>query len=406
MRIRASIGIPNTTLQRRQTAYGGGTSVAGTYYSRTGEWKYMTDVVTPRFKERSGAGEIIINPMSITTHTLRTVQTGYAHTYSNPVPPPVGTIVVDAFDSLLNWKLGPLPWGLGETLPTTILDASAMDSATTRAATAALANWQEADVQSLAFLGELHKTIDLLKNPVASLTKELSKGLKKGFTMSGTLQGASSQYLAWFYGIRTLMFDIEGAKKAIEVMRCKRETARGKADVSAESVQTNLVLHQGSLLADARYKITQRDTYTVRAGLVGDLAELSYARNFGYRLADIPAAAWELTPWSFVGDWLFNFGDFVQSLTVDTSGAKGQWLTTEHRIDYTRQVTSTTLVNPANGWSVTQPCADLDHATYVTKSRVPANLASSRGIAMRADLSRVPVFAALALVTQQILKRK
>lgn len=374
---------------------------------RVGEYEWMLDVLTPSYKKRSNDGEIIISPMHRTKDTFTCNMTGYEHSLKSSAMPAPGTdgAIADAFSSLLCWKLGPLPTREGSDYsPPNLVPALVRSNSYTLAATAALGDWKSASVQSMVFLAELRKTVDTLRNPIKALTQEIARGRKKGWSFKGSLRGASGEYLTWFYGIRSLMFDIEGAQEAIKAMNsCKRETGRAKVE---ETYTTQVVqdLHNGSALINSTYSTKTVHKFTVRAGLVGDVTgDVGSSRGFGYRLSDIPGTLWELTPWSFVFDWGINLGDWIDSLFADTAtGVKGQWLTTIDEVTVTRKVLSCSV---APTWSISQACADQDSATYLTKSRSPVNLADYRGISIRSGIARVPEIAALALVIQQITKR-
>lgn len=374
---------------------------------RVGERVWMMDVLTPGFKKRSNEGEIIISPMHRTVDTLTSTTTGYQHTLASNLWPvvPLDGAVIDHFTSLLHWKLGPLGYrGDPDFTVPDLVPPGVRTSAYTLAATAALGNWKSASVQSMVFLAELRKTVDTLRNPVKALTQEIARGAKKGYSLKGSLKGASGQYLTWFYGIRSLMFDIEGAQEALKVMSsCMRETGRGKVEEVYRSDVVN-DLHNGSALINSRYRTEMEHKFTVRAGLVGDTEmNVGSSRGFGYRLSDIPGTLWELTPWSFVADWGLNLGEFIDSLFADTTtGVKGQWLTTIEEVTVKRSVTSCTTTA---GWNITGACADKDTAVYLTKTRSPTNLADYRGISLRTGFQRVPELAALALVIQQFTKR-
>jgi len=406
MRTRTTDLVLNVPFSRRHTAFGGGTTTVSTNNALVGTWNKMEDVVTPGFKRRSNRGELIFSPMSKQSQTFSHAYSGYKMSVPTPAGTPVGTVYIDDFDSLLNWKLGPHlmgPTAYDYLAPKYLISEFSKSSAVTLASTDALANWKEASVQGFVFLAELNKTVNTLKSPLQALAKELAFGKKKGYSLSGALRGASGQYLTWFYGIRSMMFDIEGIKEAIEAKYSHRETARGKSEVK-NKVTNTYVLHDGASLDMSHYQEILEEVYTVRAGLMGLTEGISSSRNFGVRLADIPAALWELTPWSFVLDWAFNIGDFIQSLSVDaSSGVQSQWLTINHSLSITRTVSD---VSTGNGWSTVKNCTDIDRAIYVTKSRSLNPLADYSGITFRLDLKRVPVIAAASLVTQQLLKRK
>lgn len=375
--------------------------------TRAGYWRTMSDVVTPNFKAKSAAGDIIISPMTSKKHSFTSQNSGYGHSLSRSFcpTPPNDTIITDYSSSLLGRFLGPLPYGDGYAVPD-LVPSGVRSAAVTLAATAAIADWKSASVQSMVFLAEFTKTVKTLLNPIKALTQEIARGRRKGFTMKGGLRGASGEYLTWFYGIRSLMFDIEGAQDALKAMSaCKRERASGKVQESYTST-SSVDVFSGLTLKPATCKTDIRHDFKVSAGLIGDINfGVDADRGFGFRLSDIPGTLWELTPWSFVLDWGINLGDFIESLFTDTStGVRGQWLITEEVVTVTRTM-STGLGITDPQWTVSTPCSDTDKGVYAMKTRSPTNLADLRGISIRTGLGRVPELAALALIVQQLTKR-
>lgn len=383
-------------------------STSVTMGPRVGSRKRMLDVVTPKFKRLSNKGKIINSPMSQYNETFGSSLSGYRHHYQGDITKLAsGVAIDDNFDSLLNWKLGPLPTG-HEKQPygwpgTQLISDSAISALETQAATQVLAEAQASSVQSLVFIMEFEKTLRTMINPLQATRQLLSKGFARGFTVRDVGKGVSSQYLTWFYGIRSLMFDIEGCIDALDKTIRERTTFRKRLVATETSVRSNLPLHSGSVLVDSRYAITQTDTFTVSTGCLVETEGVGYTKAFGVRLSDIPLAVWEVIPWSFVIDWFVNVGDYIAATMFDIStGSKAQWLTHTYTTLYERQVTSCTV---SDGWAITKACADRDFGVYTTKHRNPANLGSLTGLTLSGNLDKVPVFAALALVVQQLTKR-
>jgi len=309
----------------------------------------------------------------------------------------------------LNWKLAPLLNGptIWNPIPyDRLIGEDEISAAVQKASTDALAKWKEASVQGLVFFAELQKTLDTLRHPLESLRKELLEGRARHGrdVFRKSLRGASGQYLTWFYGIKSIIYDIEGTLEALEAKSLDRYTARGNVTLSREWESVDTTLHQGSLLVDSKYRTRIVENVVIRAGLLGSL-EHSTQSAFGFRLRDIPNALWELTPWSFVLDWFVNVGDVVDAYVSTLDNAvKAQWVTIVTGQYVERRVTSTTLASGTTWW-VSQPSTDKDFALYTTKVRQPSNLANNVRLSFRSNLDRVPTLAALALVVTTLTKR-
>lgn len=389
-------------LKRTQRVYQGSTVTSPTSGPAVGTWKEMWDEVTPGFKKLSRSGHIINSPMVQYSESFGSSLSGYTQVL-NTTPVPTGAVYSDHFDSLLNWKLGFLPNGhhlQQRGWPgSQLITESQISSLRKQLSTSVLAASQASAVQGLVFLKEIQQTLGTLRDPFKALSTMLAEGARKGFTLKGIARGASGQYLTWFYGIRSLMFDIEGILKALEVKTYDRVTFRKRDSLTADSTKSNILLHAGSALVDSRYSIYQKDTLEMSIGCLTGFDGVSYSKGLGFRLQDIPSAVWEVIPYSFVVDWFVNVGDYIQALTVDTStGFKAQWIIEKYTTYYQRQVVSVTT---APTWTPT-PCSDKDFATYVTKARSPIKLADEIGISLSNNLNKVPVLAALSLVIQRL----
>lgn len=380
---------------------------------KIGVYRNMYDHVTPAFREMSAAGLLINNPVSSKKCTFSGVsQTGWGH--QNPNANPAVDEWKGDFSYMLTWWQG----ALGNTEPSPLCDASGLITA---AVTKAMANVNKPVVQGLAFLGELQDTIDLLRHPFAALTKFFRKPLAKqriygkvtsggnrhgyGYTTAwqinrnAAIGAIASQYLAFQFGVKPLMHDIEGIVEALvfrhpEVLR---QTARGKMVDSRSSFTTGYAT-TGFVEAGMRTDIDEE--LTVRAGVLYAFKGESATSALGVRLSDIPSAAWELLPWSFVIDWFVNVGDVVAGLTaMCTNDLLTQWITISRRQVVTRRITSSRTTSP---WVETIHCGDSDRCIYETYSRTPMSPGSGMGFAMNLSLNRTPVLSAISLLVQQL----
>lgn len=84
--------------------------------------------------------------------------------------------------------------------------------------------------------------------------------------------------------------------------------------------------------------------YTVRCGIIHDYVMTGPA-ELGFRWADVPSAAYELIPYSFVVDWIVNLGSFIKAMTpVAGSRDVASFTTVRIKQTVTRTVTAITPV--------------------------------------------------------------
>lgn len=417
-----------TTLQpgTRTISSGPGCTVSSSSFSgaRVGVYRKINDYVTHDFKRLSAKGQIFNNPVTISKYTCsRVAGSGYKHQLSGFNCTSNSGAWADDFSDLLCWKLGPIDI---HSLAFAI-DASELIK---EASTIALSNVQKPDVQGLAFAGELRKTIETMRNPLRAATDYLVKRrkdlkrLEEATSASGIMRNArrkksnrrrahdaadaaSSQYLAIMYGLRPIMMDLEGLADALVRFAHERKTARGQLiDTSTGSIG-NLVLHQGSVLADSRYSVSKSEELIVRAGALYAFNGQGLDAYTGVRIKDIPAAAWELLPWSFVVDWFSNLGNVISAtVALCTNDFLAEWITLKRKLTYTRTVTSTTLMSPSLGWSVTRPCSDSDRVIFEQTYRYPVRLGLEYGLTFDMSISKAPTLIALSLLLQQLPKGK
>jgi hypothetical protein len=266
----------------------------------------------------------------------------------------------------------------------------------TDVSTRARANVKDPSVQGLAFLGEIQKTLALLRNPLASIQVLLKKYNRSG---AGVANAASSQSLAILFGLLPLMHDIEGIVEALQRQVQERETARASASDEFTSLATGQVITGGNLM-----NVTTHESVTVRAGSLYEFSGRSILDSLGLTLSNLPAAIWELTPWSFVVDWFTNVGKVISALQASASNEfLAEWVTIKRIRTVTRAATVSTV---ATNWVETRACTDVDKVVYETYNRIPMNLGKNIGFVLNLHLNRVNPLAAISLITQQLTKRK
>lgn len=327
-RFRNSGGFDPLTYDMEQVDCQGALTVAsGTLLEHAnGTYRSMQDVVIPDFKKRVARGEVIVNPMDQVSITRMTV--GTTAKYASPCDPVDQTLAhTNGYRILHHNYLGQLYHAPAST---------DVGSLKILAGTQALAGIASPEFEGMVFLAELRETMRMLRHPVAGYVAFLEKIKKiargtRGIGSDGRAYKIlkdfiAGQWLHYRYGIMPLVHDAEALVKAIEALghEEKRKTSRGFAtDVD----ERNLMLSGTAGHWDVTKKVNTNQQTAVRAGI---LYSVDKSASFGMRLQDVPAAAWEAIPFSFVSDWFLNLGDWVRAITPK-AGVKvlGSWTTVE-----------------------------------------------------------------------------
>lgn len=354
---------------------------------KIGTVRTMSDVITPRFKERSKKGDVLNNYMSWREESCTTSVSS-----ANMLYPP----------SLISEFTG--SWmclsQLGDFFAPNHIDWSAMppinmDRLKALAGTSALGNVAAADVESLVELAELKKTIDMLRHPLENAHAFLdklerrrrytasyansSRMQRSGFKAPTSNAAALSQLLAaeWLrlrYGIMPVVYTAQGIMKALGEGINLRQTARGKASDTTQGTYTRSVTN-AQYSAQAEYLLTQE--VKVRCGVLYS-NELGFASRWGVAPHSLTSAMWELVPYSFVVDWLANIGDYIKAITPKP-GVKhlASWTTVETTSTAIRNLTS---FHANGGWQVSSAPHGADSLIIKTYERSPGNLMPSLAI--------------------------
>lgn len=298
--------------------YCGNPSTTGTVVNSVGQgngWTRMTtDFVIPGFHKRSARGEIFNNPYSSTyieevgTIGGTWVQTAKAACSSNPS----------------QHKRTTLPGGF-YTRAAPLIVETGMPDLRTLAGTQAMAGVESANVQGLVELAELSKTFRMLRNPLENVKRLLiqikrSRKFKRwkmkrqaaGIAARSLADFLASEWLRYRYGFMPLLYLADDLLAAsVEPGEPERKTSRGSSNFTVTDQNTssggNPVTE--TWVAEQYHQIS----YSCRAGVLY-IHRLDLNANYGIRLSDIPEAAWELTPFSFVSDWFVNVGDFLGAI--------------------------------------------------------------------------------------------
>lgn len=172
-------------------------------------------------------------------------------------------------------------------------------------------------------LGPLRKTLNDLTHGFRTLHqsyKRIERQTRRGTSDDGINQAIKefgSFYLQWWYGIRpTIMTAQELAEKlhtALETATCTKSfKVRAKRNIVTSVAGKAGIFPTDSVSFSYRARI--ETTYRCEIGVTCKTS-LSKIQQISQFVSLNPAAwAYELTPWSFVLDWFWNFGGYMRSL--------------------------------------------------------------------------------------------
>jgi hypothetical protein len=300
----------------------------------------MIDTNTPDFKVLSAGGRIINSPLNASKESFRYVDAGGNYT---EIRPDVGNHVVQVsgfYGSLLD--VDPLH---GASLQFNV--ARPVNVGTHQSLSAQKARLAISPIlaQSLVAVAELHKTVSLLESALKSLaliargarsgnwslvlrgikgqkfdpnqlrsSRTLFSKMSKGKDQSSS-SAAASRWLELRYGWTPLVMDIQGIMKALASRMAgylPRHTARGHSSSTVISEKDFSEDYAGYGTQSFHFVISHEVKCRAYCLFAEDLTTRSY-RDFG--IVDLPLAAWELVPFSFVIDWFVNVGNWIEAIT-------------------------------------------------------------------------------------------
>lgn len=356
-----------------------------------GYFKETVDVVTPNFSKLQAEGRVINNPMWVTeVDHQQYSDSGWKFQSQSGGTMYYGECQRDWCQVALGAPSNPG------------LDQSILDYLLASTATTAWAGVDVGEFQGLAALGELHSTLNMLGDPVRSLSTFLwqrawanadwkaARGrAAKARALANLL---SSLWLQYQYAFRPIIKDIEAILHELQTQTFSpRRTSRAKAEQSV-STQSSYVAHTGGGAIDIDIHEEVERKYSVRSGILYE-GSVDPAKQFGFHWTALPSAAWELTPWSFVADWFINVGDYLQAISPKIGvHVLAGWQTIEVKTKVTRysgaarlNVAGWTTVRSPNGVSVSeyrnfQRRNVIMQPQLVVEPVIPALLRGNRGI--------------------------
>jgi hypothetical protein len=198
--------------------------------------------------------------------------------------------------------------------------------------TQCLANVVPAEMEGLVDMLEWKKTFKLIANPLSSFREYLKKVRRskryKRSTAVDLGQYLSNEWLRYRYGLMPITYAIQGALNASLAPRMSnRVTARSSATTSRH--EDSSTWDQSHLVWDKHVSFTGDIVADVRAGILYD-HEFTKNDLYGTSLPQIPAAIWEIIPFSFVVDWFVNVESYIRAVTPKADVRRlAEWTTIE-----------------------------------------------------------------------------
>lgn len=141
-------------------------------------------------------------------------------------------------------------------------------------------------------------------------------GIKPPKTPRGVGKGSANHWLEYQYGWMPLLSDIHGGYSELT----KRPRDQGyKFKVTGRDTSPSYYhLRPSGSFGDYNRTEVLEVEYTSQLILWYEVRLEMAARLASVGLTNPATIAWELTPWSFVVDWMLPVGDYISALTADT----------------------------------------------------------------------------------------
>jgi hypothetical protein len=210
-----------------------------------------------------------------------------------------------------------------------------------------------ASFETLVFLGELHKSIALLRTlgkrlvrlSDQSFYRDLRRGtlanyyrvsrghsrwMKRSFKAS--VRRSAREWLQYRYGIMQVLYDYQNALRLVETLRRPPRTRFVRSTSQQQSWSHPGFSGSGYTTNDqVVIGATQRDHLMVTAGVLVEPKMGSFGHVVDATgIIDILPTVWEMTRLSFVVDWFVGVGSWLESQSPEfTKTILGSWITTE-----------------------------------------------------------------------------
>lgn len=298
-----------------------------------GSWKETTDEVHPNYRKRVKRGEIIIGPfvMRKASRVVTNVDIKMTHSTFYRV------IHGDYMSNVLACLSYPEILSISEADMASIADL---------AVAKAHAKVSGDAVMTGELVADLDKSVAMLRRPFSNSIKLIGKMNKSrlrnlGKTATSAAKAASNAWLEYRYGWKPILMDADSvfmeAHKQHELLFRRRLVARSGQTLNREFSYSKDVGGTG-WVTSVTVNEAAKFSGSANAGVIYDVDPMTSTESLrqlaSLRTRDIPSTAWELLPFSFVADWFFNVGTWIQAVTpVPNVSIRGSWVTKVHSIE-------------------------------------------------------------------------
>lgn len=358
---------------------------------RLGEFRSMTDVVTPAYQVRQADGGIINSPMNQRIETTWGSDTGWAQHYSGQD----GSS--QHGESTGNWVITYLG------APSHLSTEGVPDSWLTEAATKVVGKLDQSSAQITTTLLKLRQNVGLLAGAGQRLGNYI-RTFARGKNSSRS-DAAANAWLEGRYGWRVFLREMQKYLDAIArgLNEVTRETARASVSgqIGTWTVSGSIGIGVGAM----SHTTTTTATGRVRCGILHQHSEQTWRDIVGFRWSDIPYSAWDLIPYSFVLNWFLNIDVLLRTLSAVSVTRLAEWTVVE-------TIHTTTRVHGqippvGSGWVVDRHPMGSEVRVTVERTRFPH--VRNPGIVVKQGalsfLQDPRLLDTIALITQAVRRR-
>jgi hypothetical protein len=245
-----------------------------------------------------------------------------------------------------------------------LLTADEVSDISAEVSTEVLAGRGLSDSNLWESMAEIKQTIDMIRNPFDVFRRVMNR-----VTARSTGLTFAELWLMYRYGILPLIKDVDQIMAAAGKQRGKiRKTTRARL----EFTKTDSVLTIHGQLSPLLIGIRTQTTDTIKCrGMSLDEFDASLAYHQGFSAKGLVTLPWELVSYSFVADWFFNVGSFLNAM-VPAFGYNqlGACLTLERTRSTVYNAESTSVATSLqNTWDLIRPISGYVVSVNKGKSR-------------------------------------
>lgn len=222
-----------------------------------------------------------------------------------------------------------LSWGAGATefisatVPTLPKVATWQTNLADQALVEAKAKIWDSDADVLLMLAEGADTLRMLRNPFDAMGKFLHQWRTWSLKWKHGVDLSSKEWLKFRYGIMPLISDIESLIALYNAKTSKvgmQRYRRRKTSVSTSSYDMSSNVRKAwHTSIERKYTYSYNMTAIFYTQMMMEIDAKWSPGRYGFDLRQLPAAAWELVPYSFVVDWILGVGTWLRAImpTID-----------------------------------------------------------------------------------------